>query len=87
MEKLEMDSKQVFDFVGYQFDMKDGKVRPTLERWQTLATKIREFSIGLYMLFFFVFFVDQKLAGCQTQDLILDQLYCIFVSRYNASNR
>ena len=62
MEKLEMDSKQVFDFVGYQFDMKDGKVRPTLERWQTLATKIREFSIGLYMLFFLFFFCGPKIS-------------------------
>ena len=26
MEKSELDSKQVFDFVGYQFDLKEGKV-------------------------------------------------------------
>ena len=42
MEKSELDSKQVFDFVGYQFDLKEGKVRPTLERWQTLTAKIQE---------------------------------------------
>ena len=31
MEKSELDPKQVFDFVGYQFDLKEGKVRPTLD--------------------------------------------------------
>ena len=43
MEKSELDPKQVTDFVGYQFDLKEGKVRPTLDRWQTLTTKIRKF--------------------------------------------
>ena len=33
MEKSELDPKQVFDFVGYQFDLKEGKVRPTLDQW------------------------------------------------------
>ena len=37
MEKLELDPKQVFNFVGYQFDLKEGKVRPTLDRWQSLT--------------------------------------------------
>ena len=40
-EKSELVPKQVFDFVGYQFDLKQGKVRPTLERWQNLSLKIR----------------------------------------------
>ena len=31
-EKSELDPKQVFNFVGYQFDLKEGKVRPTSER-------------------------------------------------------
>ena len=39
-EKSELDPKQVFNFVGYQFDLREGKVRPTPERWQTLADKI-----------------------------------------------
>ena len=39
-EKSELDPKQVFNFVGYQFDLKEGKVRPTPERWQTLTDKI-----------------------------------------------
>ena len=42
MEKSELDPKQVFNSVGYQFDLKEGKVRPTLERWQTLRTKIQD---------------------------------------------
>ena len=33
-EKSELVPKQVFNFVGYQFDLKEGKVRPTEERWQ-----------------------------------------------------
>ena len=41
MEKSELDPKQVFDFIGYQFHLKEGKVRPTLEHWQTLTTKIQ----------------------------------------------
>ena len=39
--------------------------------------KLLRSSIGLHMLFGFW---DQKIAGCKTADLILDQLYCIFVS-------
>ena len=33
MGKSELDPKQVFDFIGFQFDLKEGKVRPTLDRW------------------------------------------------------
>ena len=40
-EKSELDPKQVFNFVGYQFDLKEGKVRPTLEHWQALINKIQ----------------------------------------------
>ena len=40
-EKSELVPKQVFNFVGYQFDLKEGRVRPTEERWQTLTDKIR----------------------------------------------
>ena len=39
-EKSELDPKQVFSFVGYQFNLREGKVRPTPERWQTLTDKI-----------------------------------------------
>ena len=40
-------AKQVFDFVGYQFDLKEGKVRPTLDRRQALKTKTRDLLTGL----------------------------------------
>ena len=40
-EKSELVPKQVFNFVGYQFDLKEGKVRPTEQLWQTLTNKIR----------------------------------------------
>ena len=40
MKKLQLMPKQIFDFVGYQFDIKEGKIRPTLERWETFNLKI-----------------------------------------------
>ena len=40
-KKSELVPQQVFNFVGYQFDLKEGRVRPTEERWQTLTDKIR----------------------------------------------
>ena len=42
MEKSELEP----NFVGYQFNLKEGKVRPTLDWWQTLTTKIRELLTG-----------------------------------------
>ena len=45
-EKSELDPKQVFNFVGYQFDLREGKVRPTPERWQTLTDKILSILSG-----------------------------------------
>ena len=39
-EKSELEPKQVFNFAGYQFDLREGKVRPTPERWETLTDKI-----------------------------------------------
>ena len=45
-DKSELEPKQVFDFVGYQFDLREGKVRPSLEYWQTLQTKIRDLLTG-----------------------------------------
>ena len=41
VEKSELEPKQVFDFVGYQFDLRSGRVRPTPDRWQSLQEKIR----------------------------------------------
>ena len=40
-DKSELEPKQVFNLVGYQFDLKEGSVRPTPDHWQTLQTKIR----------------------------------------------
>ena len=45
-EKSELEPKQVFHFVGYQFDLKEGRVRPTPERWQTLIDKIQSILSG-----------------------------------------
>ena len=42
----ELVPKQVFNFIGYQFDLREGRVRPTQERWQTLQTKIRALISG-----------------------------------------
>ena len=42
LEKSELEPKQIFDFVGYQFDLKAGWVRPTPDRWQNLQDKILE---------------------------------------------
>ena len=46
-EKSELVPKQVFNFVGYQFDLREGKVRPTLERWQALTDKIQSILSGV----------------------------------------
>ena len=45
-EKSELVPKQVFNFIGYQFDLKEGKVRPTRERWQNLQDKIQSILSG-----------------------------------------
>ena len=40
LEKSELEPKQVFNFVGYQFDLRAGRVRSTPDRWQNLQDKI-----------------------------------------------
>ena len=42
IEKSELEPKQVFNFVGYQFDLESGRVRPTPDWWQSLQEKILE---------------------------------------------
>ena len=42
LEKSELEPKQVFDLVGYKFDLMAGRVRPTLDHWQNLQDKILE---------------------------------------------
>ena len=45
-EISELDPKQVFNFVGYQFNLREGKVRPTPEHLQTLTDKILSILSG-----------------------------------------
>ena len=40
VEKSELEPKQIFNFVGYQFDLESGRVRPTPDWWQSLQDKI-----------------------------------------------
>ena len=42
LEKSELEPKQIFDFVGYQSDLRAGRVLPTPDRWQNLQDKILE---------------------------------------------
>ena len=39
-QKSELEPKQVFNFIGYQYDLVKGIVRPTPERWEALNSKI-----------------------------------------------
>ena len=45
-EKSELEPKQIFNFVGYQFDLEEGRVRPTQERWLALTDKVRSILSG-----------------------------------------
>ena len=40
LEKSELVPQQVFNFVGYRFDLLTGRVLPTSERWETLRAKL-----------------------------------------------
>ena len=40
LEKSELEPKQDFDFVGYQFDLRSDWVRLTPDRWQDLQEKM-----------------------------------------------
>ena len=42
LEKSGLEPKQIFDFVGYQFDLRAGRVRSTPAHWQNLQDKILE---------------------------------------------
>ena len=39
MQKSELEPQQVFDFVGYQYDLLNGVVRPTQNRWENPSTE------------------------------------------------
>ena len=40
LQKSDLVPQQVFNFVGYQYDLKQGLVRPTPEQWKALNSKI-----------------------------------------------
>ena len=40
LKKSELEPKQIINFVGYQYDLVQGVVRPTPERWEALNSKI-----------------------------------------------
>ena len=40
MQKSELEPQQIFEFVGYQYDLLNGLVRPTQNRWEALQQKI-----------------------------------------------
>ena len=42
MTKSELGPQQVFNFVGYRFDLSQGLVKPTQERWIVLSQKISD---------------------------------------------
>ena len=42
LEKSKLKPKQIFNFVGYQFDLRAGRVRPTLDCCESLQDKILE---------------------------------------------
>ena len=41
MKKSELTPQQVFDFIGYRFDLVTGRVLPTQDRWATLQEKLK----------------------------------------------
>ena len=57
MDKSELEPKEVFNFMGYQFNLESGRVRPTPDRWQSLPGENTEaciptdlFGLGVHVL-------------------------------------
>ena len=42
LEKSELEPKQIFNFVGYQFNLRAGRFRPTPDHWENFQDKILE---------------------------------------------
>ena len=40
LQKSELDPKQVFEFVGYRYDLSHGLVKPTQSRWESILQKV-----------------------------------------------
>ena len=59
LEKSELEPKQIFDFVGYQFDLRAGWVRLTPDCWQNLQDKILQIlSLLAYPVWQFMSLID-----------------------------
>ena len=41
LQKSELEPKQVFEFVGYRYDLSQGLVKPTQNRWESLLQKVQ----------------------------------------------
>ena len=41
LQKSELEPKQVFEFVGYKYDLSQGLVKPTQNRWESLLQKVQ----------------------------------------------
>ena len=41
LQKSELEPKQVFEFVGYQYDLSHGLVKPTQNRWESILQKVQ----------------------------------------------
>ena len=55
LEKSELEPKQDFDFVGYQFDLRSDRFRLTLDRWQNLQeTMLKWLSLPAYPVWEFM---------------------------------
>ena len=40
LQKSELERKQVFEFVGYRYDLSHGLVKPTQNRWESILQKV-----------------------------------------------
>ena len=40
LQKSELEPKQMFEFVGYQYDLSHGLVKPTQNRWESILQKV-----------------------------------------------
>ena len=40
LQKSELEPKQVFEFVGYRYDLSHGLVKPTQNRWELILQKV-----------------------------------------------
>ena len=46
LQKSELEPKQVFEFVGYRYDLSHGLVKPTQNRWESILQKVQSILAG-----------------------------------------